>query len=241
MLFKISIVIDMLKNIFLLAICLFTSTASFSQSFWFGPKGVVSFNVQNWNGFERDPYLSFNGDIYIATHDEFSRGSLYAQLGFHTRGSSTRVNFFNGNAFNQSFQFDNLVLEVGAKQKLTSETNAGPYYIVGLRGEYTLGTNLGEYVRFNSAFYPIDDFVRKFNYGVTVGGGWDFEFSELIGGLIELTVNPDLSNQYEQQAIANVVNPFNGQSVSLSERRVRNLTFEVKFGLRFMRKIEYID
>ena len=110
-----------------------------------------------------------------------------------------------------------------------------------MRGEYTLGTNLSEYVRFQSAYYPIDDFVRKLNYGVTVGGGWDFEFSELIGGLIELTVNPDLSNQYEQQPIPNVINPFNGQTVTLRERKVRNLTFEVKFGLRFMRKVEYID
>lgn len=231
----------MLKKFLLLVIYVSTISSLYSQSFWFGPKGALSFNVQNWDGFERDPYLSINGDIFIETHDEYSRGSLYAQLGFHTRGSTTRVNFFNGGAANQSFQFDNLVLEIGAKQKLTSQANAGPYYIVGVRGEYTLGTNLSEYVRFQSAYYPIDDFVRKLNYGVTVGGGWDFEFSELIGGLIELTVNPDLSNQYEQQPIPNVINPFNGQTVTLRERKVRNLTFEVKFGLRFMRKVEYID
>ena len=224
-----------------MVICLITSITAFSQSFWFGPKGVLSFNVQNWNGFERDPYLSFNGDVYIETQDEFSRSSLYAQLGLHTRGSSTRVNFFNGGAATQNFQFDNLVLEIGAKQKLTSETNAGPYYLVALRGEYTLGTNLGEYVRFQSAYYPIDGFVRKLNYGVTVGGGWNFEFSELIGGLVEFTVNPDLSNQYEQQAIPNIINPFNNQTVTLSERKVRNLSFEIKVGLRFMRKVEYID
>jgi len=232
----------MLKNILILAICLFTSISAFSQSFWFGPKGVVSFNVQNWDGFERDPYFSINGDVFIETEDEYSRSSLYAQLGYHTRGSSTRVNFFNtGNFANQSFQFNNMVLEIGAKQKLTSEPNSGPYYILGGRAEYTLSTNLSEYIRFQSAFYPIDDFVRKFNYGATVGGGWEFEFSELIGGLIEFTVNPDLSNQYEQQAIPNVVNPFNNQTVTLPERKVRNLTFEVKFGLRFMRKVEYVD
>ncbi len=231
----------MLKNICLLSVYLLTATSSFSQSFWFGPKGAVSFNVQNWDGFERDPYFSINGDFFIETEDEYSRSSLYAQIGLHTRGSSTRVNFFNGNAAVQSFQFDNLVLEVGAKQKLTDQINTGPYYLFGARAEYTLGTNLSEYVRFQSAFYPIDDFVRKFNYGVTVGGGWEFEFSELIGGLIELTINPDLSNQYEQQAIQNVVNPFNNQTITLPERKVRNLTFGIKFGLRFMRKVEYID
>lgn len=231
----------MLKNIYLLLFTILTATSGFSQSFWFGPKGAISFNVQNWDGFERDPYFSINGDFFIETADENSRSSLYAQLGLHTRGSSTRVNFFNGNAATQSFQFDNLVFEAGAKQKLTDQVNSGPYYLLAARAEYTLGTNLSEYVRFQSAFYPIDDFVRKFNYGVTVGGGWEFEFSELIGGLIELTVNPDLSNQYEQQSIPNVINPFNGQQITLPERRVRNLTFEIKFGLRFMRKVEYID
>lgn len=231
----------MLKNTIILTICLITSQSSFSQSFWFGPKGALSFNVQNWSGFERDPYFSINGDVFIETEDEHSRSSLYAQLGLHTRGSSTRVNFFNGGAANQSFQFNNAVLEIGAKQKLSSETNVGPYYLLGARAEYTVGTNLSEYVGFQSAYYPIDDFVRKLNYGVTVGGGWEFEFSELIGGLIELTINPDISNQYEQQAIPNVINPFNGQQVTLQERKVRNLTFEVKFGLRFMRKVEYID
>jgi len=231
----------MLKNILVLAVCLFTSISVYSQSFWFGPKGVVSFNIQNWDGFQRQPFLSFNGDVFIETEDEFSRSSFYAQLGIHTRGSSTRVNFFNGGAQNQSFRFNNLVFEAGAKQKLTSEPNSGPYYILAARAEYTMSTNLSEFVRFNSAFYPIDDFVRKFNYGATVGGGWEFEFSELIGGLIEFTINPDLSNQYEQQAIPNVIDPFTNQPITLRERRVRNLTFEVKFGLRFMRKVEYID
>jgi len=193
----------MLKNILVLAVCLFTSISVYSQSFWFGPKGVVSFNIQNWDGFQRQPFLSFNGDVFIETEDEFSRSSFYAQLGIHTRGSSTRVNFFNGGAQNQSFRFNNLVFEAGAKQKLTSEPNS--------------------------------------NYGATVGGGWEFEFSELIGGLIEFTINPDLSNQYEQQAIPNVIDPFTNQPITLRERRVRNLTFEVKFGLRFMRKVEYID
>ena len=231
----------MLKNISILAICLFTSVSAFSQSFWFGPKGVVSFNVQNWNGIERDPFLSINGDIFIETQDDYSRGSIYAQIGYHTRGSGTRVRFFGGNTVNQTFQFDNLVLEIGAKQKLTSKTNSGPYYLVAMRGEYTLGTNLSEYYSLQSAYYPIDDFVRKYNYGVTAGGGWEFEFSELMGGLIELTVNPDFSNQYEQQPIPNVINPYDGQTITLNERKVRNLTFEIKFGLRFMRKVEYID
>ena len=231
----------MFKNILALVALAFISSSAYGQSYWFGPKGVMSFNIQSWNGFDRDPYLSFNGDVYIESEDASSRSSLYAQIGYHTRGSSSRVNFFNGDAFNQTFQFNNLVLELGAKKKLTSEVNKGPYYLLGLRAEYTLSTNLNEFVRFQSPFYPVEQFVRKFNYGVTVGGGWEFEFSELVGGLIEFTINPDLSKQYEQPELQNIINPFSGVAGPLRARDVRNLSFEVKFGLRFMRKVEYID
>lgn len=230
------------RQAFIICLMLSAVTTVSAQSFWFGPKGALSFNLQKWNGFDRDPLINFNGDIFIESEDDFSRSSLYAQLGYHTRGSATRVNFFGGGAASHGFEFNNLVLELGAKQKLVSTANTGPYYLLGLRAEYTLGTNLSEYSRFGSLFYPVDDFVRKFNYGVTVGGGWEFEFSELIGGLIELTVNPDISKQYDQeQAIPNVINPFNNQPTTLQPRSVRNLSFEVKFGLRFMRKVEYID
>lgn len=228
-----------MKGLLAILVCcsIYCQSAS-AQSFWFGPKGVMSFNLQQWNGFERDPYISFNGDIFIESEDEYSRSSLYAQLGYHTRGSATRVNFFGGNAFSQSFQFNNLVLELGAKKMLTEAINSGPYYLLAIRGEYTLSTNLNEFLRFESPYYPVEEFVRKVNYGVTVGGGWEFEFSELVGGVIELTINPDLSKQYEQQPIDVT---FMGQDFTLQERNVRNLSFEVKFGLRFMRKVEYID
>lgn len=229
---------------YLISITLFIAAAGTvsAQSFWFGPKGVLSFNLQQWNGFQRDPLVNFNGDIYIETAEEFTRSFLYAQLGYHTRGSSTRFNILNGGTFSQGFEFNNLVLELGAKQKLKTVENKGPYYLLALRGEYTLGTNLSAFNQFQSPYFPVDDFVRKFNYGVTIGGGWEFEFSEFIGGLIELTINPDLSKQYDQQQpIFNVINPQTNQTTTIQPRSVRNLSFEVKFGMRFLRKVEYID
>ena len=59
--------------------------------------------------------------------------------------------------------------------------------------------------------------------------------------MIEFTVNPDFSLQYEQPAIPNVIDPITGQTRTLQERRIRNLTFEITVGARFLRKVEYID
>jgi hypothetical protein len=110
-------------------------------------------------------------------------------------------------------------------------------------------TNLDEYdayVTANPTFagiYPINsyEFIRRINYGITVGGGFEFPFSEYVEGLLEFTVNPDFSMQYQQPAIPNVTDPFTGQQRTLSERQIRNLTFEVTLGIRFLRKVEYLD
>ena len=70
------------------------------QSFWFGAKGGGAMNFQSWGqgltqSINRDPLFSLNGDIFIESFDEFNRGSLYAQFGYHTRGSSIRFVSFN--------------------------------------------------------------------------------------------------------------------------------------------------
>ena len=122
------------------------------------------------------------------------------------------------------------------------------YYLFGVRLDYTIDTNLDEFQEFNERFptysiYPIDSplFIRNFNYGASLGAGLEFPFSEYISGLLEFTVNPDFSIQYQQPAIPNVTDPYTGNSVTLRERNIRNVTFEVTLGFRFLRKIEYID
>ena len=139
-----------------------------------------------------------------------------------------------------------MALTVGAKRRISMGTFK-PFYSVGIRGEYTLRTNLDEFRLQNStaiSTYPINEFVRKFNYGIYVGGGVEYEIRELIGAVVEISVNPDLSRQYFQPPLTGVINPnpFNGQSVvDLAQREIRNVTLEVTLGLRFLRKVEYID
>ncbi len=211
----------------------------FGQSFHFGPKGGLAINLQQWNNFERDPLFSAFGDVFIESYSEGSTSSLFAQLGYHTRGSAIRLVTFNGPSFSNSFKFNNIVFVAAAKRYLTNKKSARPYYLLGIRGDYTVSTNLEDFEQQQSLFYPIEFYVNKFNYGFTVGGGYDFPFSDLYGGFIEVTISPDVSLQYEQPPIPNVINPYTGQPITISERRIRNISLEITFGMRFLRKVEY--
>ena len=222
-----------------------------AQSFAFGVKGGLTLGVQKWNGFEQDPLIKYHGIAFIESAEESNQFSLFAQGGYHLKGSAIRNrNFFNGYSGQferppaQQFIFRNISLTTGAKRKF--ELGAGTakaYYLLGLRGDYTLSTNLKEYEELNqfSGYFPFEQFVRKWNYGVTVGGGFEVPFGEFVGGLLEFTISPDFSTQYKQPAIPNIIDPYSGNTRTLGERTIRNITFEVTLGLRLLRIIEYVD
>lgn len=230
---------SLMLRFFYFAILLFMTLTSSGQSFHFGPKGGMAINLQQWNNFERDPLFSAFGDVFIESYTEGSTSSLFAQVGYHTRGSAIRLFSFNGPSFNNSFKFNNVSLVAAAKRYTTNKKKARPYYLLGIRAEYTVSTNLSDFQEFQSLFYPIEFYVNKFNYGFTVGGGYDFPFGDLYGGFIEFTISPDVSLQYEQPPIPNVISPFTGQTITISERRIRNISLEITFGMRFLRKVEY--
>ena len=219
-----------------------------AQSYWFGAKGGTALNWQSWGsgvstGLARNQLISFPADIFIESYDEEGKGSFYAQLGYRTRGSSYRAfsNFGTTNV-NQSFKFNNIVLEVGVSKTVALKfMNMTPFYKVGLRGEYTVNTNLDDYLVFNSLYYPVDEFVKRFPWGFTAGGGFTYDIEELYGFLFEFTVNPDIGIQYEQPPLNNVRDPYTNQPTSIPLRQVRNLSLEFKIGIRFLRKIIYVD
>ena len=218
----------------------------------FGLKGGLTAGFQNWNSIERDPLFKYHGIFSIESLGEDEPFAFFAQVGYHTRGSAIRnrnfVNINTGQIFRppaREFRFNNIALSLGAKRKYVLN-NMNTYYLLGLRGEYTLNTNFDKFDEFNLAnpiysIYPFSEFVRNWNYGVIVGGGLEFMFADLMGGIIELTVNPDFSRQYEQPAIPNVTNPYTGNSVTIAERIIRNVTVELTVGFRFLRRVEYID
>jgi len=223
------------------------------QSFYFGPKAGLSVGFQRWEDFQQSPLLSYHGSFFIESYSESNPlNSLFAQIGWHNRGSAYRnqrhisVDGFVYNVPTKNFIFSNAVLAVGGKKMVKMNKKLKSYYSVGIRAEYTVLTNLDEYDEynqyFNRPFYPDNQFVKKFNYGVLVGGGFEYRYSKLIEGILEFTINPDLSRQYEQPPLGNIPDPYQpGSTISLRERRIKNITLEVSLGLKFLRKVIYLD
>jgi hypothetical protein len=62
--------------------------------------------------------------------------------------------------------------------------------------------------------------------------------------VLEITVNPDFSKQYNQPRIDNIINPSpwaSERTTSIPERSISNTTFELTLGFRFLHKYIIID
>ncbi|MCB0641582.1 MAG: hypothetical protein KDC44_08080 [Phaeodactylibacter sp.] len=225
---------------------------AFGQSSAFGVKGGLTVGIQQWNNIDQDPLFKYHGILFIESYDEEENlSSVFAQVGYHIKGSAlrnTRFNLQNGNIYSlptKEFQFRNISLTLGAKKKFQlGAGSARHYYLIGIRGDYTVNTNLSDYEDANQVFFSFlrsDNWVQKFTYGVTAGGGMEFPFSDYVGGVLEFTVNPDLSRQYRQPPLT-VTDPYNFPNTrNLGERLINNITLEVTLGIRFLRVVEYID
>ncbi|MEL7160722.1 MAG: hypothetical protein AAFN92_08180 [Bacteroidota bacterium] len=222
----------------------------------FGLKGGLSLGNQDWTGLETEFLLGYHGALYLESIPASGRFSFYGQLGYHLRGSriSRRRAFtFGGNRVTlpaDDFRFQNLSLAVGGKSVFSYTQFADLYYVLGLRLDYNLSTNLGEYDRLTGvtnlnfrANYPFDspDFINELTYGAVFGAGALFPLTDGIGGFVEITANPDFNFQYNQPPIENVIDPFSAGNRTIGARAIRNITVEISVGLRFLRKWRYVD
>jgi hypothetical protein len=225
-----------------------------AQSRAYSVKGGMTIGTQKWNQFEQDPLFSYHGALSMESVSDVNSFGLFAQLGYHVKGSAWRNVQFNTIGSNnvsivtRRFKFQNVGLVLGFKNNFKELGNYSLYYLFGIRGYYTVGTNLEQYeeqnIFFRGPVFPFEGAVRDFNYGATLGGGLQFPFTEYVSGIIELTISPDFSDQYRQASFtANSVRPGNTGSSTQTypERNIRNLVFEVSVGFRFLHKIEYID
>ncbi len=244
----------MKKHLILLGILISVSADIYAQSFAFGIKSGLTASLQRFDGFGNDPLLKAPIIGYIESDDP--GGSVFAQFGYHTKGAANiprqTVIYTDPQGNNVSwrpqkveYEFNNLSLVLGFKKKYPVG-NSFAYYLFGVRGDYTVSTNFEEFKDLNNSFFgsfPSDQFVQPWNYGVTIGGGWEFPFTDLFSGTLEFTVNPDFSRQYFQPPIQNVINPFvpGGPLTSIPERRISNIALEVTLGLRFLHKVIYED
>lgn len=234
----------------ILCLCMWMNDLS-AQSYAFGVKGGLVIGTQTYGQFNgRDPLFAYHGDVFIETAPEGNEFALFAQAGWHVRGSSIfqprfidlSGNIFNGNA--TRYEYRNGVLILGGKQKFDFGQTSKAFYTFGIRGEYTINTNLDQYsteVTLNRIYHPLDIFVRKLNYGLALSGGFEFPFSDFVSGIFEISLHPDFSLQYRQPPIENVFDPFTGTDRNYSEQLIRNNSLEVSLGFRFLRVIEYID
>ncbi len=243
----------------LLAFFLLIALSARGQSFYFGFKGGPTLGIQKWDqSFQRDPLFRYHFIGFMETYNEEDRYALFAQLGYHVKGSTIRTYSYTTQLPDGTYEtfpgrttpfiFNNIALTLGGKQKFPFGATSKAYYMFGIRGEYTVDNNLRPAeLEVNDpyyAIYPFEEFVKKFTFGATAGAGIEFPFSELVGGMVELTVNPDFTRQYDQPQIDNVINPnpdFGGGNFTIPERQIMNVTFEVTFGIRFLRKVVYVD
>ncbi|MBU6340767.1 MAG: hypothetical protein KGS48_04675 [Bacteroidetes bacterium] len=226
-----------------------------AQSTAFVFQGGLSLGTQKWdNSFDRKILYASHFAIAVeSVNNDDDKSAFFVQLGYHIKGSAVRFLYYNINSgfpnagfSRERFEFRNLSLILGFKQKfaLNGSDNKRYYYFGGLRGDYTLSTNLEELpnAKLNPGFYPLPGGVRHLIGGFSVGGGFEFSFSELVGGELKVSLHPDVTLQYRQNPIPNVVNPNNpGTTYTIPERRIRNTTLEVGVGLRLLRKVVYVD
>lgn len=212
----------------------YTEEEYYDSGTYVGIKGGFGLGSQIWqNQLTNEVILVPSFDVFSETFDAYSFSSLYAQLGYHQRGSGLGI----GTQVFASYRFHNMALELGGKRIFHEINNRNIYWLIGVRGEYTLGTNINSQ-RTSLNFNALDQrFVNKINYGMSVGIGIQQELEHQQVVFIDLVFNPDFSNQYDQPLILGPFqNPFNtAQSIFIDPQAVRNYTLELKIGYKWLR------
>ena len=236
----------------LLLLCAFFGQTT-AQSTAFVLKGGLSIASQKWdNSIERELLWRYHTALAVESlNNENDQASFYAQIGYHIRGSATRFRTFDfnnpnvpGSQYKEAIEFKNAALQVGIKIRLPDNgADTRFYYFGGLRTDYNLDTNIDELRDLNLCnvgALPFESGVQQWTFGMALGAGTEFMFSDLVGGQLELSLNPDFTPQYLQGAIPNVIDQCQpGYTYTIPERRIRNFTIELSLGIRLLRKVIY--
>jgi hypothetical protein len=234
--------IHYLKHLILLFILIMGHSTIFAQSTAYIIKGGATGGSQSWNGNQRNNslLLRYHGAFVMESHDNIEdRFAVFGQLGYHVKGSAMR---FRGGVGLQgevygpqtsALEFRNASFILGGKRKNDIFGSDKWYYLLGLRLDYTLSYDL--------QFYPgFSEGVRRWNYGVTIGGGYQKKINEHIALIFEANIHPDFSRQIYVPP-ARFINFFTGELELWPEQNIRNVALEISVGIRFLRKVEYLD
>ncbi|HMS29340.1 MAG TPA: hypothetical protein PKD32_05785 [Saprospiraceae bacterium] len=211
----------------------------FGQANGFGFKTGPSLGFQKWGGTSRQPLTKFSVDIFADSEGSGdTRNTIYGQLGYHTRGSAFRYSRFidlNGNVSKGgsfSMQFHNIVLELGMKRFIKTPTKLQAFYALGLRGEYTAKTKFEIQESYR-------DFVRKYNYGISLRLGAESRVSKVVAMGFEFNIAQDISRQIWVPAGTKWYDYYTGSYTIGAEQSIRNFSLELSVYFRFLQIIVY--
>ncbi len=191
-------------------------------------KAGPSLGFQRWNGIgSTQPLLGIHGAIAVESYEPGKPFAFFAELAYHQRGSSQRVNAgttangINYDGFNIRNKFHNISFALGGRKSF------GPtlryFYSLDLRAEYTLDYELSNY------FEGFGEYVRRFNYGLDIGGGVNIPLGFHMG-FVQLQLQPDLSKQIYSLRFAG--QDFQGNDIVYPEQKVINYSLELSVGIR---------
>ncbi len=211
----------------------------------FGLKGGLTLGNQNWNGSDREMLPAYHGALFMETLNDSISLSLYGQLGYHVKGSAIRFPRFQNPitgteipARTMRYPFTQVSLAAGVKNRHDLGVFNG-YYFIGLRLDYLLDYQV---LNSNNNSSGFDQYVNKFTYGVSVGGGFEYEFSNFPAALfMEVSFHPDLSKQVFLPAGSVFYIDQSGQERAYPQSKVYNLPAEISIGVKFIRRVEWVD
>lgn len=197
-------------------------------------KAGPTLGFQRWNGLgSTQPLLGPHGAIAVESYEPGKPFAFFAELAYHQRGSSQRVNSgttangINYEGFNIKNKFHNISFALGGRKSFGQ--NLRYFYSLDLRAEYTLKYELSNY------FEGFGDYVRKFNYGLDVGGGVNIPMGFHMG-FVQLQLQPDLSKQIFSLRFAG--QDFQGNDIIYPEQKVINYSLELSVGIRINGNME---
>ena len=203
-------------------------------------KGGLTAGTQRWNNYNRANLMKYHLAASIETWEEENRVALLAQLGYHVKGSALRsqrtISSITGDEIpgrRHEFQFHNISLMLGAKQKFEIFNDSRLYYLVGVRGDYNFKTEFDRNFNFNIG----KEEINKFTFGITVGGGLEIPISYYTGMFIQLSVSPDFTNQIYIPPHKNFWDPNRMNP----EQKVLNIAIELSVGMRFLHEVVYVN
>jgi hypothetical protein len=191
--------------------------------------------MQRWNGIgNNSPLPAFHVALALESYDPGSPFAFFGELGYHQRGMQQHVQSYQDNngidypSYNIRNKFHNVALAFGARKHFGPSDKF--FYCLALRGEYTLKYELG------TTYQGFGDYVRRFNYGLDVGGGIDIPIGLHIL-FAQIMFQPDASKQIYSLRFSGY--DYQGNPITFPEQRVFNYTFELSLGFRLFGNAVY--